>query len=69
MGGLFGTWNWSDENVKIGKDVLFMLGSFVLTAGVGTLLSGLANAARFAQVAATARNAKNVASAARLASE
>lgn len=55
MEGLSGLWNWSDENVDLTKDIGIMVGSFILTAGAGTLFSAIANGAKFANAALVAR--------------
>ena len=34
MRGLYGSFNFTDENAKLTKEVAIMLASFVLTAGV-----------------------------------
>lgn len=46
MRGLYGPLNFTDENAKMTKEVAIMLASFVLTAGVGSLLSGIGIGAR-----------------------
>lgn len=46
MKGLYGTWNFTDENAKLVRDMAVMVASFIVTAGAGAVLGGVAASAR-----------------------
>ena len=49
MKGLYGIDNWSDENIKMTKEMAIMVASFALTAGIWPLLGSLGVGARILQ--------------------
>ena len=59
MKGLYGFWNFTDENAKLTREIAIMVASFIITAGASAILTGLAGGARAIAIGRTAAAAKH----------
>ena len=59
MKGLYGFWNFTDENAKLTRDIAIMIASFIITAGASAILTGLAGGARAIAIERAAAAAKH----------
>lgn len=58
MKGLYGAFNFTDENAKLTREIAIMIASFIVTAGASAILTGLAGGARAIAVGRSAAAAK-----------
>lgn len=58
MKGLHGITNWSDENVKLAREIIIMTAGMVATFGMGTIAGAVAGSARLANAAKFTRAAQ-----------
>ena len=59
MKGLYGAFNFTDENAKLTRDIAIMIASFIITAGASAILTGIAGGARAIAIGRTAAAAKH----------
>lgn len=59
MKGLYGFWNFTDENAKLTREIAIMVASFIITAGASAILTGLAGGARAIAIGRAAAAAKH----------
>lgn len=57
MKGLYGFWNFTDENAKLTREIAIMVASFIITAGASSVLNMVAAAGRAAYVKIAAQAA------------
>ena len=59
MKGLYGAFNFTDENAKLTREIAIMIASFIITAGASAILTGLAGGARAIAIGRAAAAAKH----------
>ena len=57
MKGLYGFWNFTDENAKLTREIAIMVASFILTAGASSVLNVVAVGGKAAYVKSAAQAA------------
>ena len=59
MKGLYGAFNFTDENAKLTREIAILIASFIITAGASAMLTGIAGGARAIAIGRTAAAAKH----------